>query len=414
ATTLVAFVPAPSSAESQEALRLADVLADAREHNPEIQAARDRASAAAAMPARASAYDDPTFSYEAWNAPSVRIDRADNNIFRLSQRIPFPGKRTLAGTIAERDADVARRDADAVTLDVVHGVKRAYSDLWLEHEQLRVSGREKALVERFARIAEEKYAVGDVSQPDVLQAQLEVTRLSSRVTTQTLAIDVARAELNALLSRPADAPLGTPADEPRPTLDATVDALTELALANRPELAAHATAVAREEAAVRLARRDYYPDFELGVARFINDGQRDGFGGLVSVSIPLANKRKYDAGVDEARAKASAAEAELRRARDRVRRDVEQAFLRARTASLEHELFVRTHIPQAEQALRVTESAYEAGRIDFLRLVDSARAIEMAHLEHLEAAAAFEKAYADLERAVGTSLPRSPATREER
>ena len=39
------------------------------------------------------------------------------------------------------------------------------------------------------------------SQSDVLRAQMELTRLVNRVTTQTLSIDSARAELNALLSR---------------------------------------------------------------------------------------------------------------------------------------------------------------------------------------------------------------------
>ena len=48
----------------------------------------------------------------------------------------------------------------------------------------------------------------------------------------------------------------------------------------------------------------------------------------------------------------------------------------------------------------MTEAAYAHGKVDFLRLVESARAIEMLHLEHVDAAAAFEKAFADLERAV--------------
>ena len=59
------------------------------------------------------------FSYEAWNAPeSLQLDRADNNILKLSQKVPFPGKRTLAGTIAEGDAEMAHRDAQSAELDV--------------------------------------------------------------------------------------------------------------------------------------------------------------------------------------------------------------------------------------------------------------------------------------------------------
>src|SRR5437867_6749317 len=389
-------------------LRLTDVLEQAREKNPEIRAAQGRAAAAAAVPGRVRALDDPTFSYEVWNAPDpVRVDRADNNILRLSQKIPFPGKRALAGEVAVREADMARSESSGVELDVAAAVKRAYYDLWAAHELLHVYSRERGLVERFARIAEQKYGVGQVAQSDVLRAQVELTHFINRVTTQTLAIDGARAELNALLSRAPGDLLGVPEDPPPPRLDPEVDRLIGLAVESRPEVRAQQAAVAREEAAVRLAQRNYFPDFEFNVGRFVNPGQRDGFGAMAAVSIPIAYKWKYDAGLGEARARLSSAQAELRRLQDRVQREVKQAHVRAETARLQWSLFVNTHIPQAEQSLRVAESAYQTGAIDWLPLIDTARTLESVHVEHIQADAEFAKAYADLERAVGRELPRA-------
>ena len=127
---------------------------------------------------------------------------------------------------------------------------------------------------------------------------------------------------------------------------------------------------------------------------------------MVSISIPLVYKYKYDAAVGEANARITTAQAELRRLQDRIRHDVQQAFLRARTALAQRDLFLSTHIPQAEQALRASQVGYETGRVDFLSLIDSVRAIESVHLEHYQAEADFEKAYADLERAVGGDVPR--------
>ena len=95
-------------AHAAEPLRLADVVEQARQSNPQIRASRERAGALAAVPRRAAALDDPTVSYELWNAPDFRPDRADNNIIRLSQKLPFPGKRALAGTMAEDEAEAAR------------------------------------------------------------------------------------------------------------------------------------------------------------------------------------------------------------------------------------------------------------------------------------------------------------------
>ncbi len=401
-------------------LRLADVLEQAHERNPEIQAARGRAAAAAAAPTRLRALDDPGVSYEVWNAPdSFRPDRADNNIVRLSQKVPFPGKRALAGDVAAHETDVARAELAAVELDVTAAVKRAFYELWAAHELLHVYQRERQLVERLAHIAEQKYGVNEVAQSDVLRAQVELTHFINRVSTQTLAIETARAELNALLSREPDDPLGVPESSAVPRLQVDLASLIEAALTSRPEIQAQKAAMAREEASVRVARRDYLPDFELNVGRFINPGRRDGFGAMASVSIPIAYKWKYDAALDEARARLGSAEADVRRIEDRVRREVKQASVRAQTALFQVNLFATTHIPQAEQSIRVAESGYQTGAVDFLALTDTARTLESVHVEHIQAQMEFEKAYADLERAVGRELPRSgdpgrPSQREGR
>ena len=138
----------------------------------------------------------------------------------------------------------------------------------------------------------------------------------------------------------------------------------------------------------------------------MNYRARDGVGAMVSLSIPIAYKSKYDAAVTEAEARLSAARNDLRRVEDGIRREVRQAFVRARTALEQRNLFVSTHIPQAELALRGTQAAYETGKVDFLSLIDSVRAIESVHIEHIEATAAFEKSFAELRRAVGADVPR--------
>ena len=59
-----------------------------------------------------------------------------------------------------------------------------------------------------------------------------------------------------------------------------------------------------------------------------------------------------------------------------------------------------------EAAFAASREAYATGQLDFTSLVDGFRTIEATHLEHYDAAAAFEKAYASLEAAVGAELPR--------
>lgn len=400
---------AEESALSGETLALEQVIAHAQERNPAIQVARNRLSAARQVPDQVSAYEDPTVSWEAFNAPeNFRIDRTDNNIVRLSQRIPFPGKLRLKGEIASKEAERMEAELKAVEIDIVAQIKKAYFDLWLTYQNLAVYRRNRELVAQFARITEQKYAVGQVSQPDVLRAQVELTRLVNRVTTENLALGKARARLNALLSRSPEAPLGMPQSPPQPpAVPYAMAELEALALANRPELLAQIRALEKEGLAVDLARKAYYPNFEVSVARFENFGQRNGFGVGVSASIPLAFKYKYDAGVGEATANRQAAQSELWRLRDQTLFEVKQGLVETETALEQLNLFLHTHIPQAEQALESSEISYQTGMLDFLSVIDSVRAVEQVHLEHLTAAANFEKAWADLERAVGQELSRT-------
>src|SRR5262249_34706150 len=169
--------------------------------------------------------------------------------------------------------------------------------------------------------------------------------------------------------------------------------------------------IARQESAVELAELNRRPDFEFSFGRFINYGRSDGFGAMASVTVPFIYSGKYDAGTAEARARLAGAEADLRGWQDRVPREVAQAYTRVRTAALAHGLARGTHLPQAEQALRVTETAYQAGTADFLSLLDTVRNIEAIHIQHVEAEAELAIATADLERAVGGALPPPVAAR---
>ena len=161
--------------------------------------------------------------------------------------------------------------------------------------------------------------------------------------------------------------------------------------------------------AEELAHRNYYPDFEVSVGRFVNYGANDGFGAMASVTLPFANLGKHDAGVGEARARVSSARAERKRLEDKVRREVQQTYLKARAALLRYELLLGTHLPQSDEAMRVAEGAYETGTLGFLDVVDTLRRLNAVHLEHAAAQADFERARAQLERVVGEELPHGPA-----
>jgi len=407
AALVAAGVASAAALPASGPLSLADVVAYAREHNPDLEAARQRASAARPVPAQAAAWDDPTVAAESWNSPrAVPYDEAENNILKLSQRLPFPGKLTAKGRMAERDADIADADTRMTELAVVQATKEAYWELWALDRRVEVLQRDLELARALSSGAAQRYAAGTGLQPDALRADVERTHIATRVATTRLAREAALARLNELLSRAPEEPLGAPRDPGPQPVPGPLDRLVALARAHRPEVAARTAAIARDQEAVSLARRQYLPDFDLTFERFYNRDQRDGYGAMIGMTLPWAFAYRRNAGLDEARARLGAEEAMQRRAHDQIASSVKTALSALQAAAAEHELLVATHVPQAEQAFAASRDAYAAGQLDFTALVDTLRMVESTHIEHYDAAAAFEKAYAALEAAVGTELPR--------
>jgi outer membrane protein TolC len=214
-------------------LRLDEVLTYAHEHSPALQAAWHRLLAARERPVQASALDDPMFTYEGFNIPeNFDLSRTDNTILKLSQKFPFPGKREIRGEIAQHEAAGMEEEVRKAEVTLRAAVWSAYYDLWLTHQNLQIYTRDRALLAQFATIAEKKYAVGQVSQPDVLRAQVELTRLSTRITTETLKRTETQATLNRLLGLPSEILLGTLQDAPNPAMKLSLPELTAIALKN--------------------------------------------------------------------------------------------------------------------------------------------------------------------------------------
>ncbi len=90
----LAVVGLAGPARAQErppVIRLAALIAEAREKNPEVRAARAQARAAASSVAPAGAFDDPMLMVELWNAP---VDFSTVPVmFQLTQTVPLGGKR---------------------------------------------------------------------------------------------------------------------------------------------------------------------------------------------------------------------------------------------------------------------------------------------------------------------------------
>lgn len=403
--------PAPSAT----VLRLEALLRAAEAQNPSLEASRLQARALAERPAQVSALPDPVGGAVYQPRPVVTARGTQRAQFRLEQQIPFPGKRRLRGEVAALEADVAASETGALGQDLALGIKRAYYDLYRAGEQTRIVRAFQEELRGFEDAAATRYEVGTGSQQAILKAQIERQRLDVRLEAlaaertsalQTLARLTGRTDLDGAAGRVQAAP--PPVEE--------AGALVDAALEARPEAEALRRSIARAGRAAALARREFLPDFTVGLTYFdIAETSltptmtgRDAVALSVGVKVPLW--------LGKQRARLEEAQIERRRAETRLgalRLEIETrlADLRSQLARQERQLALlgETLLPQARTTLEATLSAYTTGRADFLDLLDAERTLFQLRMDYEATYARYLTTAAELERALGrAALPDGP------
>lgn len=386
---------------------LADYLRLARAANPELQAANYRAVGAKERVGSAAALPDPTLRYGYYVAPDHLQGRQE---LILGQEFPFFGKRGLRREVSRSDARVEGHNARATQLDVDFDVKRAFYQYVGLSETARVLDSEADLLRRMRDVAQVRYASGTSEQQEVLKIELALSRLADEATINRRDIAATRAFLNELIGRTARSPLTAPEWN---VPDVTgIDALAnpDSARARRPDVAAAREQTVRAESSRRLARKEYIPDFMLGVDYEFGAGEDGWWELMAGVNLPIwLGKRR--AMVREAEAMQKSAEYELTAVTLRGDRELQEAVERARAARERLDRFKNAIIPQAEAAFASSEAGYRSGRVEFLDYLDSERALLETRREYANVIAELGMQMAELERRSGASANESRVER---
>jgi len=404
----------PVTSAGNRVVKLSDLLEEARSRNPVLAAARQRVAAYEARVPQAGALDDPRVGFEALNLPvdDPAFDRTPMSGFqvRLSQRFPFPGKLGFRKEAARRQAESARQDYVELENEILSKVEAAFYDLQFVLKDIEITTRNKELLESFSRIAEAKYALGEGIQQDVLKAQVELSRVLDRLLQLRQEKRTAEARLNTLLDRDPGRPVGAlePIDTTRAAIDAA--ALQRLALEKRPLLRSLRERVSSLEALYGLARKDYYPDFDLAFGYRFRDNALAGdpvkgadFLTLsVSFNLPVYFGSKQSEKVTQVAAEVGAAQSRLQAAANEVVFTIEDLAATLGRLGRQIDLYDTGILPQAEQSLESAASGYQVDKVDFLTLLDNQVTLYNLQIEHFRLLTEYQKNLAKLHWAVGT------------
>ncbi len=393
------------NADFTNTVDLARLRAYARANNPEIRAMEQRWRAAQARPSQEGTLPDPMFNAAYHNEGFDRFRQGSSDFawlrFGAEQEIPFPGKLSLKATAAAREADREEALYRATVLSVLARLRLAYDEYFLAHRSLEILRQNKNLLDALARAAEARYETGQGLQQDVARAQVELSILDGRLTTAEQARQSAVATVNAILNRPPQAPLGVPAPIEKRPLAYTLEQLSDLATAQAPPLQAAAFEVARAEANLDLAKRQYYPDFVVRADYMNKAALMPEWEVGLGVRLPLYFARKQAYGVREAAAGVQEALANRQRTSQEILALLKDWYARATSAERLVALYGAVIGPQAEVALESALAAYQVGKVDFLTVLNNFTVVNEYRIRYVEELANFDKALAMLEQAAG-------------
>jgi outer membrane protein TolC len=411
-------LPAASLTRAQEApslpqtAKLSDLLTEAERNNPQIQAARQGWLAAKEVPSQIATLPDPQFTVQHVSVGSPRPFAGYTNSdfaylgFGVSQDFPYPGKLRLKGEIAKRDADVVQQQYESVLRSVLAGVKSAYFQLAYLSKTLGILESDGQLLQQVEKAADARYRSGLGNQHDVLQAQLERTKLLREITMHHLEVAKLQAQIKQLLNRPQSSPDIEPSELPETPFSRTFEELLSAAQVQNPEISGAEKMVERQKLQVDLAHKDFYPDFNVQYAWQRTDPTqfRAYYMLSVGVKVPIYRGRKQ-------RPELAQAEAELRRSHSESEVRSQQVALELR---IEYETAQKTAellkiyreglMPQARAEFQAGIAAYQNNRQDFQALLSSF--LDVLHLdeEYWKSAAERETALARLEQITGLPL----------
>lgn len=387
-------------------LSLPDLVREAQDHNPDIQMAARAVEAKRARVPQAGALADPILMFGVINegqpVPFQTLGERDFSeaYVGVSQELPFSGKRRIRSDAAQEDVEAAKWAYETVRRRVAADVADAYYDLYATHAALDVVAESSLLLEQLIEVAHTRLSVGQISQQDVLDAEVEMSRLEERRSELAQRRAILEARLNALLYRGTDRPFGRPSTIMPTPIPGSLDELLSQAEEQSPTLREQARMVAERERLVDLAKRNRKPDFSVNFI-YHNRSSIDPFytfGG--TVTLPNLYGRQKHA-IEESVADLGSARSTADRARAEVRYAVTESYQMASTAERLLRLYDEGILKQARLSLDSALAQYRVGKVEFLTLITSWRRLLDYELAFQDQLAAHEKALARLAVYVG-------------
>ncbi len=404
--TLSVFAQEPAGSSSTP---LSQLLADAEANNPQVSAAEHGARAAKQMVPQVTTLPDPKFTYQQFSVGSPKpFAGYTNSDFAYigagaSQELPYPGKLRLRGEVADRDADTKQAEVEVTKTGIADAVKADYIQLAYLQQTLGILRQNEAVLGQLIQDATAHYRVGQGMQQDVLEAQVERTKIVREITMNHQQVGQVQAHLKGLLNRDqGSADIVTEGLVEIP-LKRSSQELLAMVRQNNPQIQVDASSIRKQDAQLASAKREGKPDFELGYMYQNTDRKyRDYY--MLTFDVRFPRKKRVNAEIAEAAENRAESEQTLNAHLQQQLAEVQQGYIRATNDEELLREYSEGLIPQSDAAYRSTLNAYASNREQFIHVLSYFTDVLNLKLEYARTLEDHEAALAHLESMTGATL----------
>ena len=360
---------------------LAELIEEGLVDNKEIQSLQDKVQSLQDEVSFAGSLEDPRLGFGVLNLPtnSWEFDQepmTQKTVF-LAQKFPWFGKLSLKSQRQALMASEQQAILEAKKLELARKIATSYYELGFVATNLEINERLTDMVNQLLKVAETRYASGEGLQNDVLQAQVEMSKLLDEKIDLDKRRQTWRDQINELLNREHFMAVTPPMDLGYPDLKLNSQALKEKSLANNPWLRVRQAKVGQSEVEVNLAKKDYWPDMDFRVAYGQREDAPDGsnrpdfFSATVTVNIPLWAKSRQNKRLAASKKGHDAAIKSYRNLAESLPYRVDALVTEIKDTQKNYRLYADALLVQSEQWARSALVAYEVGKIEFNTMINA-------------------------------------------
>ena len=398
---LISTAQIPSAFSNEDSgISLEIAIQTALRENPQLNAIREKVKVALARVEGIALLENPELETEFARGPGFEQG------FELTQTFQLGGQRGHQRRIATTRLEKVKVKLAEASRLLTNSVKLAFYELALVQEKLKLAKEIIEHTEQMRDIAQFQFEAGDIS---VTQANLANIQLQSALREASMLegeLHLAQLGLNGLMGISLEtAQTATGGLSEKISTDAhkalTLDTVKMHALAHRTDLKSLRLDAELTEKKLQLAKAANIPDLSVGMfAQHRTD--ENTFGVKFTFPLPLFDRNRAE--INAAKAQQQVDTVQISDAERQIIREVMSAFLSLNTARKTIAFYEGDSLKLLNENLNLTREAYELGESELLEVILMQNAFIKTRFAYLEALAAYYKALAQLEAAIGTSV----------